>query len=61
MFTCLGLDQKNQTQTKELIETEIVPDIDELDALPQDPHYRNLDMTMTMISIITYIFDLVSY
>ena len=33
---------------------------DEPDALPKDPHYRNLDMSMTTISIITYIFDLVS-
>ena len=34
---------------------------DEPDALPKDPHYRNLDMSMTIISISTYIFDLVSF
>ena len=34
---------------------------DEPDALPKDPHYRNLDMSMTIISITTYIFDLVSF
>ena len=34
---------------------------DEPDALPKDPHYRNLDLSMTIISILTYIFDLVRF
>lgn len=33
---------------------------DEIDALPKDMRYSNFDLLCTTISILTYIFDLVS-
>jgi hypothetical protein len=34
---------------------------DEIDALPTDLRYNNFDLSFTIISILTYIFDLVSW
>ena len=57
---CLTCFQK-QSNLKKTIDEHTDTITDETDAIPNDPHYRNQDLAMTIISILTYIFDLVSF
>ena len=57
---CLTCFQK-QSKLKKTIDEHTDTITDETDAIPNDPHYRNQDLAMTIISILTYIFDLVSF